>query len=68
MSATEIRFDSADGQIFRPAFAAFYASLSDDQKLRLDAAGPLRSWWPSGANIMDDSEHCKDHGSAACGG
>jgi hypothetical protein len=29
----------------RPAFEALYASLSDEQKARLDAAGPRRWGW-----------------------
>jgi LTXXQ motif family protein len=33
-------------KIFRPAFDVFYASLSDDQKSRLDGAGPGGSGWP----------------------
>ncbi len=31
--------------LVRPAFDAFYASLSDEQKARLDA-GPRRWRWP----------------------
>jgi hypothetical protein len=33
-------------KIFRPAYDAFYASLSNDQKSRLDAVGAPRSGWP----------------------
>ncbi len=29
----------------RPAFETFYASLSDDQKAKLDRLGPRESWW-----------------------
>jgi hypothetical protein len=32
----------------RPAFDAFYGSLSDEQKARLDAAGPRRWGWQRG--------------------
>ncbi|MPZ59203.1 MAG: hypothetical protein GEU91_22510 [Rhizobiales bacterium] len=33
----------------RPAFDAFYASLSDEQKARFDTAGPRRWGWPAWA-------------------
>jgi LTXXQ motif family protein len=34
-------------RIVRPAFEAFYAALSDEQKARLDAVGPQRWGWHS---------------------
>ncbi len=47
MAFMEKRMEAMLGAIktVRPAFEAFYAALSDEQKARLDAVGPRRWGW-----------------------
>jgi len=49
LAAMETRLDAMVQaiKIVRPAFDAFYGALDDQQKARLDAAGPRRWGWSS---------------------
>ena len=52
--ALELRADAMQQaiKVVRPAFDAFYATLNDEQKARINTGGPRRwgwhGWWRSG--------------------